>query len=173
MDEIWFKAYTTYQKDPRILDKWLQIIRENPVKALETARKLTIAEAVPDTLTLGFSPQVLVAVLAVNHPNPVKVLTSPEVAQATHPAAKHSHQALRIYEEIGLIKQVETTPMTPNNQLTPKQVIEEVKKKLRKLNPKTIDISGGTQLTAIAITQTTNQLTYTYPHGKQVKIHKI
>ena len=173
IDEIWFKAYTVYQKDPKILDKWLQTIVRNPIKALEIAKELTVAETIPDTLTLGFSPQILVAILAVNYPNPVKVITSPEVAQGTHLAARYSHQTLTIYKEIGLVKRIETTPMAPTNQLAPKQVIEEIKKALKKLNPKIIDISGGTQLVAIAIAQTEIQLTYTYPNGKQVKIYKI
>ncbi len=170
---IWFKAYTIYQKDPKVLDKWIKIVEENPIKALITAKELTTAEIIPDALTLGFSPQILIAILAVNYPNPVKVITSPEVAQGTHPVAKYSHQTLTIYKEIGLVKHIETTPMAPTNQLAPKQVIEEIKKALKKLNPKIIDISGGTQLVAIAIAQTKTQLTYTYPNGRQVKVYKI
>ena len=173
MDQIWFKAYTVYQKDPRILDEWLKVVEEDPIKALETARKLTVAEVIPDTLTLGFSPQILVAILAVNYPSPVNVITSPEVAQGTYPAARHSYKTLKVYSEVGLISQITITPMTPTEQFTPKQVIEEVKRTIEKIRPQILDISGGTQLVAIAAVQAKIKLTYTYPQGKQVKIYTI
>lgn len=173
MDPVWFKAYTVYQKDPRVLDEWLKVVEENPVKALEMARKLTVAEVVPDTLTLGFSPQILVAVLAVNYPNPVKVITSPEVAQGAHSAAKYSYRVLRIYSEVELISQIAVTPMAPTRQFTPRQVVEEVKKAIENVSPRILDISGGTQLVAIAAMQSKTRLAYTYPQGKQVRIYEV
>ena len=170
---IWFKVFTIYQKDPRLLGEWINIIRKDPVKALETARRLVDAEVVPDTLTLGFSPQILVAILSINYPGKVKVITSPEVVNGSIPAAKHSSEALKIFEEIGLIEEIITTSMTPAPNRSPREVLDGIRNAVRRANPRIIDISGGTQLVALAVAGEKLGISYTYPEGRIVRIYRI
>ncbi len=170
---LWLKVFTVYQKDPNLLREWVTVIKRDVRSALELARGLVSYEAVPDTVTLGFSPQILVAVAAVNYPYPVKVVTSPEVVEGRVPAASFSHEVLEALKDAGLVKGVWSAPMAPRPGLPPRKVIELVRGAIEEAGPKILDISGGTQLAAIAAALTGVPLTYTYPLGNRVMIFLI
>ncbi len=172
-DDLWFKVFTVYQKDPNLLDKWVEMITSDPIKALEIARRYVVDEIRPNALTLGFSPQVLVAILSINYPKPVIVVTSPEVLHGVIPAAKHSYLILNIYREKGLIGEIYEVPMAPTKEYPPSKVVLDAYNILSKLDVEVIDISGGTQLIAIAATRTGKKLSYTYPLGDRVKIYAL
>ncbi len=170
---IWFKVFTVYQKDPRLLSEWVEVVRSDVEQALEVARGLTEAEAVPDAVTLGFSPQILLAAAAVRYPRGLSVVTSPEVAEGSVPPARFSHELLKALSETGFISDVLVVPMAPKPTLPPPRVVAEVREVIESISPKALDISGGTQLVAIAAAESGAALTYTYPLGKVVRIFLV
>jgi len=170
INNIWFKAYTIYQKNPEILEEFIKHLRKNPEKALEEAKKITFAEEKPEAILLGFSPQPLIAALTVSEK--ITVITSPEVYHATIPQAKYSHETLKIFKK--KISETIVTPLAPKGETKPPQIVENLTKKLKKIKNKTLDISGGTQLAAIAAyIAGIRKLTYTYPLGEKVVIYRL
>lgn len=128
-------------------------------------------------MTLGFSPQPLVAALAARlsrglEPR-VTVVTSPEVAESRVPAARLSGRVLSAFREAGLVAEVRVAPMAPGPGTPPRAVMESLVEAFRALGGRgVVDISGGTQLAAIAAVKSgLRRLSYTYPVGDHVEIH--
>ena len=170
---IWFKVFTVYQKDPRLLEEWINIIEENLDKALEIARNLTFADERPDTIVLGFSPQILLAIASISR-NGIKVITSPEVwSHGESGPGRFSHRLLKILYERGYVSMVVETALAPTRDKRPSEVIQEVIEAIESIRPSIVDISGGTQLSAIAIARKIDRLTYTYPMGDHVYVYRL
>ena len=168
---IWFKVFTVYQKDPRLLSEWVSELKMDIHRALGIAKYLVEYDVVPEALILGFTPQVLVAICAVNS-KPITIVTSPEVTSGT-PPARYSYEVLEILREHGLIEKVIVTPLAPSETLTPVDIVNKLYKTLEEIDAETLDISGGTQLAAIAAMKTNKKITYTYPLGRKIKIYKL
>lgn len=173
VSNIWFKVFTIYQKDPRFLSEWVSLLKKDVYRAIKTARRFVEFDVVPEAVVLGFSPQILVAITAVNYPKPVLVLTSPEVAYCRVSQAKYSHEVLKLMEDNGLVKEVIVELLAPSNKASPVEIVRKLLRVMEKINATTIDISGGTQLVAIAASKTNKKLTYTYPLGTKVKIYEL
>lgn len=172
-ENIWLKAFTVYQKDPSILRKWIELLKKDFHIALNIAKEYIDYEVIPDALILGFSPQVLVAILAVNYPKSITVITSPEVASGDISAARFSNDVLNLAKKAGLIKEIIVEPLAPSNSISPADIIRRISNDIASIDASIIDISGGTQLAAIAIARTGKKLSYTYPLGDRIKIYNI
>ena len=170
--DLWLRVYTVYQKDPSLLSRWVDMVVGDLDSALEFARRYTTFDVAPDTLLLGFSPQILLAVVSVNNRG-VRVVTSPEVWVKPISPAMHSYRLLRLLVEKGLVEKVYTASFAPSPEKTPVDVIKEIEEAVRQAEPGILDISGGTQLAAIAASRTVSQLTYIYPLGDRVHIFKL
>ena len=172
MREIWFKVFTRYQKDPALIGEWVRLIKEDVRAALATARELVIAEAAPDALLLGFSPQILFAVASVSEGG-LDVITSPEVRDGSIPPARFSHEVLELLRAEGVVRGVVTVPMAPSPSLRPQEVVARVREAVESVSPRVLDISGGTQLAALGAAESRAGLTYTYPLGDRVGIFRL
>ncbi len=172
-DPIWFKVFTVYQKDPRLLEEWIGFVEKDLDRALEIARGLTVAEERPDTVVLGFSPQILLAIASISRGG-VKVITSPEVwSRGGSGPGRFSHRLLKILYERGLVSMVVETPLAPSKDRRPSDIIQGLVDAIERIRPSIVDISGGTQLAAIAIARKVKVLTYTYPMGDHVHIYRL
>mgnify|MGYP000424441259 CR=1 FL=1 len=126
---------------------------------------------VPEVVVLGFSPQPLVAVLSLSG-RVDYVVTSPEVVLGNVSAARFSHRILGIYKS--RIGEVIEAPMAPTQSIPPLVVLEKLGKAFSKVKNRVVDISGGTQLAAIAAVKSgIEKLTYTYPNGEKLVIYPI
>ena len=172
-DPIWFKVFTVYQKDPRLLEEWVSIVERDLDEAIDIARSLTIVEDVPDTVVLGFSPQILLALVSISR-NSIKVITSPEVwSYGKRGPGKFSHRLLKILYEYGYVSMIIETPLAPSGDRGPSEVIYAIIEAIEHIRPRVIDISGGTQLSAVAIARRLKTLTYTYPVGDHVHVFRL
>ncbi len=172
-EPIWFKVFTVYQKDPRFLEEWIGVVEKDLDRALEIARSLTVAEERPDTIVLGFSPQVLLAIVSISR-NSVKVITSPEVwSRGESGPGRFSHRLLKILYERGYVSVVVETALAPARDKRPSEVVRGVIEAIESVRPCIVDVSGGTQLSAIAIARKIDRLTYTYPMGDHVYVYRL
>jgi len=167
--ELWRAVFCSYTKDCSAIEAWLKRVEEDPDRALKIARSLVEARVVPDAITLGFSPQVLVGALALK--GHLIVVTSPEVERGIGPASL-SRRALNIYEDrVDLV----IAPFAPSVQLGPREVLRELAEALsglRARGAKVLDVSGGTQLVPIAaIMAGFEELSYAYPDGEKLIFH--
>ena len=180
---IWKKAFCEYTKDPRVIGELVEYVEKRGVeRAVEEASRLVMVEKLtPDAVTLGFSPQVLIAAtaakLATGKEPRVYVVTSPEVAEGRIPPAQHSHRLLTLFQQAGLIEKLLVAPMAPSPSVKPPTLIERLTgtlKSLREEGVQVLDISGGTQLVPLAaIRAGIKALTYTYPEGTHVTIYTL
>lgn len=172
--DIWLKAYTIYQKDPKILEEFVKYLEHDRERALREARSYTKALTdPPKAVTLGFSPQPLLAVLALNPGEKIFVITSPEVANAVTPPAHYSHKVLNIYRDRVVLF---TTLMAPTLEQPPNAVLSSLIEAFCSIKEKAtpLDISGGTQLAAIAAVKAgVRQLTYSYPQLNKLVIYPL
>ncbi len=180
---IWKKAFCEYTKDPRVLQEFVEYIEARGVeKAVEEASRLIVVDRlVPDAITLGFSPQVLIAAAAsrlVKGFEPrIYVVTSPEVVEGKIPPSKQSHRVLTLFQEAGLVKKLLVSPMAPSPSTKPPLIIEKLTGLLRSLHSEgveVLDVSGGTQLVPLAAVKAgIKALTYTYPEGDHVTVYTL
>jgi len=170
--EVWGRVYTVYSKDYSLLEEFVVLALRDPEGFLECARKYTLAlNVVPEVVVLGFSPQPLVAVLSLRG-RVDYVVTSPEVVLGNVSAARFSHRILGIYKP--RIGEVIEAPMAPTQSIPPLVVLEKLGKAFSKVKNRVVDISGGTQLAAIAAVKSgIEKLTYTYPNGEKLVIYPI
>jgi len=167
--KLWRFVFCSYTKDYSAIEAWLRQVEESPERALEVAKSLVEAKVMPDAITLGFSPQVLVGALALK--GHLTVVTSPEVERGIGPASL-SKRILNIYEDrVDLV----IAPFAPSAQLGPEEVLKELAEALSDLRAKgakVLDVSGGTQLVPIAaIMAGFEELSYAYPDGKKLIFH--
>jgi len=173
MGDVWLEVFTRYQKDPGLIAEWLRVVESDLGGAVERARSLVVPEAVPDTVTLGFSPQILFALAVLRWGEGLKVITSPEVAEGSVPPARFSHELLSLLRREGVVKEVVTAPMAPSPSVPPSEVVSRVRAAIEGVGPEILDISGGTQLAAIAAAESGARLTYTYPLGDVVHVFVV
>ena len=172
MRDLWESVFLSYQRDPRLLERWVDEVLSDLEASLSRASSLVRVEERPDSMTLGFGPQVLVALVSVSE-GPIRVVTSPEVYGGTAPPARVSHRLLRAMEDEGLVD-VEVAPMVPAPDLPPADVVMELEEVMRRIGARVLDISGGTQLVPIAAVRADiKTLTYTYPRGDAVWVHAL
>lgn len=172
--DLWLRVFCSYMKDYAAIEEWLgEVERLGLDEALKVAGELVEARGpTPQAITLGFSPQILIASLALN-PR-VIVVTSPEVLEGKEPA-QLSHKALSLLKE--RVVEVYSAPFAPSQSTGPGQVIEELASlfgMLRSRGVEVLDISGGTQLVPIAAVKAgVKKLTYAYPTGKKLIFHEL
>ncbi len=172
MADLWKYVFTSYVKDYTILEKWVEELEKlGPEAALEKARQFVLeSELVPDVITLGFSPQVLVGALAAKRGKLI-VITSPEVKQGRIRSAQLSHRILTLFKDY--IEKVIVVDFVPKGDVG--TFMEKLIGVFRELPKDTIlDISGGTQLVAIAaVLAGKSMLTYSYPTDQGLKFYPI
>jgi len=166
IERLWRSAFCSYTKDHKSIEAWLELVERGPDEALKAASKFIEARVMPDAITLGFSPQVLIGALALREH--LTVVTSPEVERGLGPASL-SKRALDIYaDRVELV----IAPFAPSPQLGPEEVLRKLADALSNLRAKGIrvlDISGGTQLVPIAaIKAGFDELSYAYPDGEKL-----
>ncbi len=162
----------SYSKDYNLIRKFVEKAVENPSEFLECAAKYTVHKGlIPDSLLLGFSPQPLIASLALA--GRVKyVITSLEVLEGKIPPARFSHTILETYKD--RIDEIIVSAMAPSPSKPPVKVVEELVGRLSGIQVGVMDISGGTQLAAIAVyVAGIRRLTYTYPDGRNLVIYPL
>lgn len=180
---VWYEAFCTYNKDPSAIARFIEYVEKIGVeKAIDEATQyIKLYGEPPDGVTLGFSPQVLVAASAARrlrglHPG-LHVVTSPEVYDGLTKAAEFSHRVLNIFGEQGLVRELYVAHMSPTSNISVELVVRElveVLSKARSNGVTVLDISGGTQLVPIAAVKAGfGKLTYTYPDGKYVVIYEF
>ena len=159
---LWRSVFCSYTKDYSAIKRWLDSLTP---ASLEVARRYVRAEAVPDAITLGFSPQILIAALSLKPK--ITVVTSPQVVQGEGPAAL-SHRALKLFEDR---VSVVVAPFAPSIDIDVLAVLSSLESAFSKLraNHEVLDISGGTQLVPIAALKAGfKRFTYMYPTGDGV-----
>jgi len=181
--EIWREAFCTYTKDPSAIARFVEYVEKTGVeKAVEEAAQyIKLYGTAPDGITLGFTPQVLVAASAARKMQGLDpklyVITSPEVHEGLVKAAEFSHKMLKVFQEQGLVRKLYISHMSPTSEVSADQVVKELVKALseaRASGVAVLDISGGTQLVPIAAVKAGfRKLTYTYPDGKYVVIYEF
>jgi len=179
--ELWRRAFCTYTKEPGVLQAWVEHVeRVGPERAVEEAvRHIRAYGDAPDGVTLGFSPQVLVAAATVRRMQgreaALVVVTSPEVLACSVKAAELSHRVLALFRESGLVKSLYTSLMAPSRDVSVDRVLSELTGALlraRSDGVRVLDISGGTQLVpVVAMRAGLRRLTYTYPDGEYVVVY--
>ena len=179
--ELWKKAFLEYTRNQEVVSKWVNLALSQTIRrTVETAVDLVEVEQYPpDAVTLGFSPQVLIAALAARLkkglPPSITVVTSPEVERGEPRVAYNSHLILEAALKEGLVENLVITNMSPKPSLPPDKVIGEATSKLAKLkenNVGIVDISGGTQLIPLALIKAgITSMTYTYPNGEKTIIY--
>lgn len=165
--DLWLSVFCSYTKDYSAVERWLETLTKD---SLKVARRYVRAETAPDAITLGFSPQVLVAALSLKPK--ITVITSPEVVDGRGPAAL-SHKALRLFED--LIELV-IAPFAPSTKVGVPEVLSTLQSTLSRLkhSHEVLDISGGTQLVPLAAFKAGfRRFTYMYPTGKGVVFHEF
>ena len=158
-------------KDYSLLEKWVSEIELSDIDVvLSLAKKLTEAiNGTPDALTLGFSPQILVGIVALNDGN-VTVISSPEVIKGLIPPARFSYRILSYIKEHFDIK-IKEASFAPNNSISVEDIVKNLTNIFSSLNIQMLDISGGTQLVPIAaIKAKIKKISYSYPDGEKLKI---
>lgn len=164
MADLRKEVFLSYQRDPRLLEAWIDEVISNLGISLKKASSLVEVEERPDSMTLGFGPQVLLALASISE-GVLRVITSPEVYGGSIPPARSSHRLLRALEAEGLVE-VRVAPMVPAPGLPHAEIVLGLKRVIRGLRAKTLDISGETQLVPIAAARSgVGALTYTYPRG--------
>jgi len=181
--EIWREAFCTYTKDPSTIARFVEYVEKTGVEKVveEAVRYINLYGAAPDGVTLGFSPQVLIAISAARKMQSLSpklyVITSPEVHGGLVKAAEFSHKMLKIFQEQGLVEKLYVTHMSPTSEISAEWVVRELVKTLQEAHANgvaVLDVSGGTQLVPIAAVKAGfRRLTYTYPDGKYVVIYEF
>ncbi|RLG46230.1 MAG: hypothetical protein DRO06_04750 [Thermoproteota archaeon] len=172
MPDLWREVFLSYQRDPRLLREWAEEVAGDLDGALRRASSLVEAEERPDSMTLGFGPQVLVALASISEGG-LRVITSPEVYEGTVPPTETSHRLLKLMEREGLVA-AEVATMVPGPDLPPADVVLELEEVMSRIGARVLDVSGGTQLVPIAAVRAgIETLTYTYPHGDLVRVHTL
>ena len=181
--DMWRDVFCRYIKDPRLLSKFVEYVESVGVeKALrEASRYIVVKGFVPNGLTLGFSPQIIVAVASarlVNDLDPkLHIITSPEVAEGSVDAAEHSNKMLTLFREQGLVKSLRVVRMSPSLERGVDEVLNEMTNAFREAlseGLEVLDISGGTQLVPIAAMRAgIRRMSYTYPDGSHMVIHSF
>jgi len=174
-EALWIRVFCSYTRDYVAIGEWLLDVEEmGPEETIRQAKKLVETRGrPPDAITLGFSPQVLVAALALRGP-PLVVVTSPEVKLGKKSMALLSHNALKIFRDyVDLV----VAPLTPSGPMGPEDIImnlADVLSGVRARGAKILDVSGGPQLVPIAALRAGfRHLTYAYPTGQKVVFYEF
>ena len=166
--------FCNYTKEKKKIKKWVVEIEQSDAETvLEYADKYVYGKVFPEAITLGFSPQILIASLCKRRS--LTVITSSEVLNGSIRAAIPSHRVLMHFKDYVKIYEA---PFAPSSMFSPSKLINRLAEILIKLrtvdNLSVLDISGGTQLVPLAALKAGYKcFTYAYPNGRRIVFHEI
>ena len=174
--DLWLAVFCSYTKDYSAIEEWLDELETlGPEEALRRARQLVrVSGRRPDAITLGFSPQVLVAALSLLKPGErLVVITSPEVVKGVGPG-RLSKRAIDMFSSRLNVK---VAPFAPSLKHSPSEVLRALKTVMAEIveaGARVLDVSGGTQLVPIAALEVGFEaLTYAYPSGEALVFYEF
>jgi len=174
--DSWLAVFCSYTKDYSAIEEWLDELETlGPEEALRRARQLVrVSGRRPDAITLGFSPQVLVAALSLLKPGEkLVVITSPEVVEGVGPG-KLSKRAIDMFSSRLNVK---VAPFAPSPKHGPSEVLRTLRTAMAEVveaGARVLDVSGGTQLVPVAALKVGFEaLTYAYPSGEALVFYEF
>ena len=174
--DLWLAVFCSYTKDYSAIEEWLDELETlGPEEALRRAKQLVrVSGRRPDAITLGFSPQVLVAALSLLKPGErLVVITSPEVVKGVGPG-RLSKRAIDMFSSRLNVK---VAPFAPSPEHSPSEVLRALRTVMAEIveaGARVLDVSGGTQLIPIAALEIGFEaLTYAYPSGEALVFYEF
>ena len=174
--DLWLAVFCSYTKDYSAIDEWIGGLEAlGPEEALRRAKQFVrVSGRRPDAITLGFSPQVLVAALSLLKPEErLVVITSPEVVRGVGPG-RFSKRAIDMFSGRLSIK---VAPFAPSPKHGPSEVLRALRTVMAEVveaGARVLDVSGGTQLVPVAALEAGFEaLTYAYPSGEALVFYEL